>query len=222
MKRTAILISFVLMLALPLAAGAHQHATYTIGGKDYSIVIGSLNEPIVVDDKTGLDLTVAETGSAMSHADDGHDEAGSAVTGLEETLKVELIAGEKKLVQELSPAYGKPGSYKTTFYPTVATTFSYRLFGTINDTPVDLLFTCTPEGATRAEDDHTAKQISEGVVQTSIGGGFGCALEKEALGFPEQSASLANLASSSSAGLWAVLIGAVGVLLGLLAMLKKK
>jgi hypothetical protein len=226
MKRTALLITFVLMFALPFAASAHQHATYTIGGENYNFVVGSLNEPIVVDDKTGLDLTVTKGGGHMTMSADGDMDEPSGpvtpVTGLEETLKVELIAGDKKLTQDISPVYGKLGSYKTTFYPTVATTFSYRIFGEINKTPVDITFTCLPEGATRAADDHTSKQISEGVTQTSIGGAFGCAMEKEALGFPEQSASLANLASASSAGLWAVLIGAAGVLLGLLAMFKRK
>ena len=35
---------------------AHQRALFNIDGKDYLFVIGSLNEPVSVDDKTGVDF----------------------------------------------------------------------------------------------------------------------------------------------------------------------
>ncbi len=37
-------------------AFAHQRALYNIGGKDYLFVIGSQNEPVFVDDKSGVDF----------------------------------------------------------------------------------------------------------------------------------------------------------------------
>ena len=37
-------------------AFAHQRALFNIGGKDYLIVIGSQNEPVFVDDKSGVDF----------------------------------------------------------------------------------------------------------------------------------------------------------------------
>lgn len=230
--------SFLLALVLmPLSSFAHEHQVFRIGNKTYEFTIGSLNEPIVIDDKTGVDLrVVAVGGSADDHGDHAADfgdhgdhAAGIPVMGLEQTLKVELIAGNQKKVQDLSPAFGAPGAYKTVFYPTVQTTFSYRLFGKINDVPVDLTFTCNPAGHPRAEDDNSEVKLSEGVTRIKKSGAFGCAVAKGDLGFPEKSASLVdlnnghgNLNNSVSmlkglAGL-ALLLGVAGTAVGVLAM----
>ena len=37
-------------------AYAHQRQLFTIGNTDYLFVVGSLNEPIFVDDKSGVDF----------------------------------------------------------------------------------------------------------------------------------------------------------------------
>ncbi len=201
-----------LALALPLTASAHQHAVYEIGGETYEFTIGSLGEPIAVDDRTGVDFRVSKPGHA-SAPDADHHEAGSAVSGLENSLKVELIAGDKKKVLELDPVYNTPGSYSAKFYPTVATTLQYRIFGTIEDTPIDLTFTCRAEGADAA--DEGAKEVSQGVRQISKSGGFGCPAEKSSLGFPEASAAIAEVAqeSGSSRG-----IAVAGLALAVIAL----
>jgi len=183
----------LLALALPLTASAHQHAVYEIGGEAYEFTIGSLGEPIAVDDKTGVDFRVSKGHESAVAAD--HHEEGSAVTGLENSLKVELIAGDKKKVLDLDPVYNTPGSYSAKFYPTVATTLQYRIFGTIKDTSIDLTFTCRTEGAEAA--DEGEKEVSEGVRQISKSGGFGCPAEKSSLGFPEESAAIADVARES-------------------------
>ncbi len=182
--------SAAIIVTVLLAAGtiiepafAHQRQLFTIGGQDYLIVIGSLNEPVFVDDKSGLDFRVlnADPNDPMNSRAEG----ATPVEGLEETLQVELQAGGKKMVQEIEPAFGEPGRYETAFYPTVATTISYRIFGTINDTPVDLTFTCTPAGEAGAAPSNTTEQVSEGVVRKGIAGGFGCPSARSDAGFPE-------------------------------------
>jgi hypothetical protein len=105
--------------------------------------------------------------------------------GLEEALQVELGAGNVTRVLQLEPAFGEPGAYEAPFYPTVATTLTYRLFGTINNTPVDLTFTCTPTGEAGAAADNSTVQISEGVVRKGIEGGYGCPAPLTDAGFPE-------------------------------------
>ncbi|HZB81206.1 MAG TPA: hypothetical protein VE264_08040 [Nitrososphaera sp.] len=164
-------------------AFAHQRQLYTIGDQDYLIVIGSLNEPIFVDDKTGVDLRVlrADPNNPMNSSAEG----ATPVEGLEETLQVELGAGNATKVLQLEPAFGEPGAYEAPFYPTVATTLTYRLFGTINNTPVDLTSTCTPTGEAGAAADNSTVQISEGVVRKGIEGGYGCPAPLTDAGFPE-------------------------------------
>ena len=164
-------------------AFAHQRQLYTIGDQDYLIVIGSLNEPIFVDDKSGVDLRVlrADPNNPMNSSAEG----AAPVEGLEEILQVELGAGNVTRVLQLEPAFGEPGAYEAPFYPTVATTLTYRLFGTINNTPVDLTFTCTPTGEAGAAADNSTVQISEGVVRKGIEGGYGCPAPLTDAGFPE-------------------------------------
>jgi hypothetical protein len=53
-----ILAALVSLVSVTPQAFAHERQLYTIGGQDYLIVIGSLNEPIIVDDKSGVDLRV--------------------------------------------------------------------------------------------------------------------------------------------------------------------
>jgi hypothetical protein len=176
----AILVSFV---SVTPQAFAHERQLYTIGGQDYLIVIGSLNEPIFVDDKSGVDLRVlrADPNNPMNSSAEG----AAPVEGLEETLQVELGAGNVTRVLQLEPAFGEPGAYEAPFYPTVATTLTYRLVGTINNTPVDLTFTCTPTGEAGAVADNSTVQISEGVVRKGIEGGYGCPAPLTDAGFPE-------------------------------------
>ncbi len=164
-------------------AFAHQRQLYTIGGQDYLIVVGSLNEPVFVDDKSGVDLRVlrADPNNPMNSSAEG----AAPVEGLEETLQVEIGAGNVTKILQLEPAFGEPGAYEAPFYPTVATTITYRVFGTINNNPVDLIFTCTPTGEAGAVADNSTVQISEGVVRKGTEGGYGCPAPLSDVGFPE-------------------------------------
>src|SRR6476620_7945932 len=106
-------------------AFAHQRALFNIGGKDYLFVIGSQNEPVFVDDKSGVDF--------FAYTPDPKDPMNSQangtkpVEGLENTLKVIVSAGNKNQTFALEPAFRDPGHYNAPFYPTVQTTYSYTL-----------------------------------------------------------------------------------------------
>lgn len=225
-------LAFLLSGMLPLPALAHEHRTYEIGGTEYSFTMGSLNEPIAVDDKTGVDLMVTMSGQEGMEGEDHHD-AGMGAEGLAETLQVEISAGDRTKVLPLEPKFGEPGGYRATFIPTVQTTYTYRVFGTINDTPVNLSFSCNPAGHPVAEEDMSRRQISPGVVQTHSSGAFGCPVAKADLGFPEPAASTVQLAegiassgeAASSAGnlaMGALLVGGLGLLAGAGAFLRKR
>ncbi|AIF84886.1 hypothetical protein NTE_02848 [Candidatus Nitrososphaera evergladensis SR1] len=187
--KLAVIIAGTVAVALLLAgaftapAFAHQRQLYTIGGKDYLIVIGSLNEPAFVDDKTGVDLRVlnADPSDPMNSRAAG----ATPVTGLEQTLKVEIGAGDKKKEMPLEPVFNSPGQYSAPFYPTIATTYTYHIFGTINNTPVNLTFSCTPAGEAGAQSNNSTVTVSEGVVRKGVTGGYGCFEQRTDAGFPE-------------------------------------
>ncbi len=204
-----------LVALLPASALAHEHQIFEINGEEYGFVVGSLNEPVTVDDKTGVDLRVTLVGHEGMPAND-HHAAGGAVMGLQDTLKVELIAGDQRKILPLGTVYNTPGSYKAPFYPTVATTLTYRVFGEIDGTPVDLSFTCNPAGHAVAPEDKTRVPISDKVFRTHKSGAFGCPTEKADMGFPEPSASVIEL--QDEAGSSAVVSYGAGVI-AILALL---
>lgn len=238
MKKILFALPLFLLALVPVLASAHERDTYTIGGANYQFVVGSIGEPLVVDDKSGLDLTVSKCYTAACEptmGDDGDMDgpAGTPVNDLDGSLKVEMIAGNQKKTMDLSPQFGVDGAYKTTFYPTLATTFSYHITGMIENTPVDLTFTCVPEGATKAAANTNPVKLSDAVTQTSHSGSFGCPITKDDLGFPQNTTSFASVndaiknAESQSGNAKtlaevALTVGAIGLAMGAFAVLRRR
>jgi hypothetical protein len=102
-------------------------------------------------------------------------------------LKVEIMAGNKTMTSDLKPSFGKLGEYESdAFYPTISTTYTYRIFGDINGTNFDTKYACNPAGGEAAEaakSDNSTIQISQNVVRKASLGGFGCFEQR--VGFPE-------------------------------------
>ena len=162
---------------------AHQRALFEINGKDYLFVIGSANEPLNIDDKTAATLDAYWPNASNPTSTDANGGT-QPITGLEEMLKVEILAGDKNLTSNFEPAFGELGAYESeTFYPTVPTTYSYRIFGDVNGTNFDVTFSCNPAGGEAAPSDNSTTEISENVVRKALQGGFGCPSER--IGFPE-------------------------------------
>lgn len=173
----------VSMLVTPVlqTSYAHQRALFEINGMDYLFIVGSANEPIFVDDKTSVVLEVLSPNA--TNPTDSSDNGTKPITGLENSLKVEILAGDKNMTSNFEPAYGEVGSYESdVFYPTIATTFDYRIFGDINGTNFDVTFSCQPGGET-APSDNSTLDVSENVVRKALIGGFGC--PEDRTGFPE-------------------------------------
>jgi len=161
---------------------AHESRLYNIGNKDYWITVGSIGEPVYVDDKSGAEAFIRT--ADPSNPLDRNANGTKMIEGLENDLKFEVSAGDKKKIFEIEPAFDDPGHYEAFFYPTIETTYNYRLFGTINNVTVNFDFQCqTTEG--EGNQDNSTKQISEGVVQKAQRGGFGCITSRTDVSFPE-------------------------------------
>ena len=221
------IFSLVALVISPLSASAHGHTSFEINGKIYSFTVGSLNEPIAVDDKTGLDLKVV----SMAHHDTSEAEhAGAPVEGLGKTLQLELIAGGKKKTLSISPAYGVPGSYRANFVPTIQTTYGYRLFGRIDNVSFDYTWQCNPAGHPAVPADKTETIISKGVTRVEAAGSFGCPASKADLGFPEPSISehemrVKTFDSVDKAGMKGnigMILGGLGLIVGLGSLMKRR
>jgi hypothetical protein len=244
MKRKIVALkAFALVAAFCAAASlaaAHERDTYKIGGKYYQITIGSLNEPFLVDNMSGVDLRVAEVSGPGANNSPKSTSSGAPVTGLERTLKVELAAGNKKETLSFDPSDTAPGAYTAAFIPTVQTTFNYRIFGTINGSPVDLTFTCVPGEASETTEDASQVKLSNAILRIHKIGNFGCPGARSAAGFPEpalssyelaqnmqtlakaQRTAAKQVATAQALGIAGLLAGLIGLLAGGVAWTRRK
>jgi hypothetical protein len=221
---TAIAAGF---FAMAHQASAHERDTFRIGDKFYVFTVGSLNEPFVVDNTSGVDLRVSQVTGPPGG---GAKQNGTAVTGLEQTLKVELAAGDKKETLTFDPSDEAPGAYAANFIPTVQTTYSYRIFGSINKTPIDLTFTCVPGDVSETAEDNSQAKLSDTVTRLNKVGAFGCPEARKTMGFPEPALSSYDIeqnlqdlsAAAQLAGKQAStaqILSIVGIVLGLIGLL---
>lgn len=122
----ALSIAFTFVLGTGLVVA---HESREIG--DISMVVGFLDEPVFVGQKSGLDLRV-EVG-------------GEPAEGLEETLNAEVIFGDETRPLEISPSFGEPGAYRSIFFPTAAGPYTFHITGEIDGEAVDESFTAGPD-----------------------------------------------------------------------------
>ncbi len=213
------------MCALPIAASAHQTRVIDLEGTLYQLTVGSLNEPVIVDDKTGLDLRVFKIGPTAWYQD--RVAKGDIpknilpIEDLTETLTISISAGQTLKEMELASVYGELGSYKTTFYPVNTAPFTYHIQGTMDGKAIHQMFACNPAGhvmnamATATDAMHEVAEVAQEAHEAiaahddgeihheSMGttiyerGGFGCAKEKAAYGFPHETASISEVAQAS-------------------------
>lgn len=195
-------LAIVFLGAGTQTASAHESRSYTISGVPYSFTVGSLEEPIVVDDKTGLDLTISRYGEPF--------------IGAEAQLKVEIASGSNTKVFDLATVYGTTGKYKTTFFITSGDPLAYRIFGTLEGRAIDFLFNCSAAGhAMHAVEDTTTVQVSEGIIRTLARGAFGCPAPKAAYEFPHATADQAALVAGMTSGRW---MGGIALLLAIASL----
>jgi hypothetical protein len=132
--RAAVLAGVLTMLVGHGAAAAHEEREID----DITMVVGMLDEPVYVGQKSGLELVVT------------HD--GEPAEGLEETLQAEVIFGEETRELEIEPAFGEPGSYRSIFIPTAAGPYTFHIAGEIDGEPIDETFIAGPEGFGAVQD----------------------------------------------------------------------
>lgn len=182
----AIVISilFVLLTNTIQNASAHQKQLVSIGGKDYLFDAGNANEPIFVDDRSGVELFAYIPNATDPLSTDSNST--KPIQDLEKTLKVEVSAGDKKKVLNFEPIDKDPGHYIASFFPTVQTTYNYRIFGNISGIPVSLIWTCSP-GSVNEDSivSNSTVKISNDVERKAVVGGFSCPEQRSDASFPE-------------------------------------
>jgi hypothetical protein len=144
------------LLAFTSAANAHERRT--VG--QFNFVVGFLNEPALVEEPNAVDLRVSRAGDA------------TPVTGLEQTLRVEVTHEGETLEVQLRPRFNVPGAYDGRFYPTSTGVYSFRFFGTIEGVEIDERFTSSDttfssiDASNAFANEHvTAQELQESITR---------------------------------------------------------
>ena len=152
---------------------AHQKQLYTIGDNKYLFVAGFQNEPVYVDDKSGVALYVYTPDPKDPMSTDSN--LTKPVEGLQDSLKAEISAGAKTKVLDLEPDEEQPGYYTASFIPDVETTYKFRFFGNLSNIPVSIEYSCSP-GAVSEDTvvSNSTEKISDSVTRNGVIGGYEC------------------------------------------------
>jgi hypothetical protein len=190
-KRNISLVLMGLLVGLGLFAAAlpaWAHGSTTVG--PYALVVGWVNEPPIVGERNAILLIIS------------HEETGEPVTGVEASLDAEIIYGAKTFRVNLNPS-PVPGEYTLDLIPTVRGQYNLHLFGTIEDTEVEI--TVEPEEVFAA----ARLQFPEAPPDT--------------LALNEQITTLTtDLQQARTLAFVAIGIGVIGLGLGLVSLLRKK
>lgn len=181
-----LLASALLPFALSAnVASAHGHTT--VG--DYELVIGFHNEPAYQGQPNGLDLFVTNTKTSQP------------VSGLEDTLKAELIYGGSTREFTIRAQWGEEGAYTADVVPTKDGAYTWRIIGDIEGTPVDVSMTAGPDT-------------------------FGEVNAMGALAFPAADPTAAELQqqinTARTIGIAGAVLGVLGIVVGAAALLSRR
>ena len=132
-SRLALGAAVALTAALVLSMQAAAHEVRPVGGGNYSMTVGFLNEPAYLGLENGLYVNIVQIGGANEPVGD-----------LQETLQAEVIFGASTMPLTLTPLEGTPGSYVARFIPTRTGDYTFHITGTIADQTIDEEFRSSP------------------------------------------------------------------------------
>jgi hypothetical protein len=188
------------------------HTVDSVG--DYRLEIGWMNEPVVSGETNGIELFVSPLEPGLALED---QEFKNGVSGLEKSLKMQLILKEDKIMLPLSADHNVPGKYYAFVNPTVSGFFQANILGSIEDTQISLSmhppkvderkYIEFPESA-----DLTLNQLIDG--HTTLVG--------EVNDLNESVSQLEKSNLQMNIGYIGIGLGIIGIVIALIALSKKK
>ncbi len=184
---------------LTTTASSEAHERRAVGS--YSFVVGWLAEPALINQPNAVDLRVSRAADA------------SAVTGLEQTLKVEVTAGGETTEVTMRPRFNVPGAYDGRLIPTELGVYSFKITGTIEGEQVNETFTAgqgtfglIEEGNAFPNILATNQELEARIVALEAGG-------------TEDEDDSSN--SGTTFGIAGIVVGALGLVVGGIALTRK-
>jgi hypothetical protein len=172
----------------------------------YTFVVGWVNEPAIVNVANAVDLRVSRT-------DDS-----SPVTGLDQTLKVEVTHAEKKTELAFRPRSNTPGAYDGRTFPTAVGVYSFRIFGTIEGANVNETFTSGPNTFGNIVEPTGFPDLLplNQQLEESIGG-----LEERIVSLESADNGNSDADTAMMVGIAGIVVGAVGLAVGGYSLIRK-
>jgi len=112
---------------------AFAHTLDSVG--EYRLEIGWMNEPIVSRETNGIELFVSPLEPGVELKDQKFKDG---ISGLEKTLKIQLLYKDQNITLHLSPDHNIQGKYYAFITPTVSGYYQANILGTIGETPISL------------------------------------------------------------------------------------
>ena len=131
MNYKIILLSFLVLPSFVL--NTYGHTVDSVS--DYRLEIGWMNEPVVSGETNGIELYVSPLDSSLPLED---QEFKNGISGLEKTLKIQLVLRDDKITLPLKSDHNIPGKYYAFVNPTVSGFYQANILGEIKDTTVSL------------------------------------------------------------------------------------
>ena len=94
-----------------------------------------MNEPVVSGETNGIELFISPLESGLELED---QEFKDGITGLEKTLKMQLVYKDEKITLSLDADHNIPGKYYAFVDPTISGFYQANILGKIEDTTVSL------------------------------------------------------------------------------------
>ena len=118
---------FILVFSIFAISGvfgqAYGHTVDSVG--DYRLEIGWMNEPVVSGETNGIELYVSPLEPRIELEE---QEFKDGVTGLEKTLKMELVLKDEKIILPLKADHNIPGKYYAFVNPNCSRILSSKYF----------------------------------------------------------------------------------------------
>lgn len=189
--------ALVALLAVLLPTVALAHARRQVGA--YSFLVGWVNEPPILGESNGLDLTIT-------------DASGKPILGAEKSLKVAIAyGGGTPKAETLTPQEGQDGKYTFDVIPTKAGSYSFIFSGSLNGAPINQRF---DSGPNTFEDVDSPASLEFPVAVPAASD----------LAQQTQAASAAAQAASQRAtlfGLAGVAVGLIGLIVAVVALIAR-
>ena len=172
----AFLSAIVFFSMTASSASAHLRQLLTIGGKRYLLEVGSQVEPPYVGEKNAVDF--------FAWIPDPYDPLNDSakgiknITGLDKTVNVIVSAGPVSKRLDFTPNPSNTAEYDATLFPTAQTTYTYSLFGKINNTPIHLSYRCVPGAGDDTPGNNTKATVSPSVIRDMVAGGYACPIPR--------------------------------------------